>query len=142
MFSCSDLWPQESIVGAIHAVEGSDRTPQELGHYDDYHDRHPRNGSAFNDKQGLMTNLQTRFVIKRIVALLSRRRPTTRTEVRTRVRTDQIERRATGARVGPASPPDAEPEPDRDLSTARRSPPPGQSLMAQSHEAATLKRPR
>jgi hypothetical protein len=23
-----------------------DRTPQEPGHYDDYHDRHPRNGSA------------------------------------------------------------------------------------------------
>jgi hypothetical protein len=55
---------------------------------------------------------------------------------RTRVHADQIERRATGARAGPASPPDA--KPNRDLSTARRLPPPGQSLMAPSHEAATL----
>jgi hypothetical protein len=28
------------------ALQDLDRNPQELGHYDDYHDRHPRNGSA------------------------------------------------------------------------------------------------
>jgi len=34
------------LLRARGALQDLDRTPQEPGHYDDYHDRHPRNGSA------------------------------------------------------------------------------------------------